>query len=149
MEIKMLDHHDVSDFRSLVEIFKHVFENEEPLSGNEQLGKLLSNPDFLVFVVRQNDQVVGGLTIYVLHRYYGSKPIAYIYDVGIAPEFQGRGLGKTLMAEVCKYCEDHGFEDAYVEAESEDQDAVDFYRKTKFSSELNAIHFTYTFDRQQ
>ena len=149
MEIRKLDRNDVSDFRSLVEIFKHVFENEEPLSDNEQLGKLLSNPDFLVFVVRQNDQVVGGLTIYVLHRYYGSKPLAYIYDVGIAPEFQGQGLGKALMAEVCKYCEDHGFEDAYVEAESEDQDAVDFYRKTKFSSELNAIHFTYTFDRQQ
>jgi aminoglycoside 3-N-acetyltransferase I len=42
-----------------------------------------------------------------------------------------------------------GFEDAYVEAESNDIDAVNFYRKTKYSSEMNAIHFTYIFDQEK
>jgi aminoglycoside 3-N-acetyltransferase I len=148
MEIRKLNHNEVSDFRSLVEIFKEVFENEEPISDYEHLGKLLSNPDFKVFVVRKNNKVVGGLTIYILHRYYGNKPVAYIYDVGIAPELQGQGLGKALIVEVCKYCKDNGFEDAYVEAESDDLDAVNFYRKTRFNSEMNAIHFTYTFDNE-
>ncbi|MFM9946645.1 MAG: GNAT family N-acetyltransferase [Saprospiraceae bacterium] len=148
MEIKKLNHNEVSDFRSLVEIFKNVFENEEQITDNEQLGKLLSSPDFMVFVVRQNNKIVGGLTIYILHRYYGTKPVAYIYDVGVTPEFQGQGFGKALIAEVCKYCKDNGFEDAYVEAESDDIDAVNFYRKTKFRSEMNAIHFTYTFDNE-
>jgi aminoglycoside 3-N-acetyltransferase I len=144
MEIRKLNHNEVSDFRSLVEIFKEVFENEEPISDNEHLCKLLSNPDFKVFVVRKNNKVVGGLTIYILHRYYDNKPVAYIYDVGVTPDFQGQGLGKALIEEVCKYCKDNGFEDAYVEAESDDLDAVNFYRKTKYSSEMNAIHFTYT-----
>jgi aminoglycoside 3-N-acetyltransferase I len=148
MEIKKLNHNEVSDFRSLVEIFKTVFENEEQITDNEQLGKLLSKPDFMVFVVRQNEKIVGGLTIYILHRYFGTKPVAYIYDVGIKPELQGQGLGKALIAEVCNYCKDNGFEDAYVEAESDDIDAVNFYRKTKFRSEMNAIHFTYTFDNE-
>lgn len=146
MEIRKLNHNEVSHFRSLVEIFKNVFENEEQITDNEQLGKLLSNPDFIVFVVSQNNKIVGGLTIYILHRYFGTKPVAYIYDVGIKPELQGQGLGKALIAKVCKYCNDNGFEDAYVEAESDDIDAVNFYRKTKFTSEMNAIHFTYTFD---
>ncbi len=148
MVIKKLDHNEVSDFRNLVEIFKAVFENEEQIPGNEHLGRLLSNPDFIVFVVKLNNRVVGGLTLFVLHSYYGTKPMAYMYDVGISPEFQGRGLGKALIAEVCRYCKDNGFEDAYVEAESDDIDAVNFYRKTKFSSEMNAIHFTYTFDNK-
>lgn len=148
MVIKKLDHNEVPDFRSLVEIFKAVFENEEQIPGNEHLGRLLSNPDFIVFVVKLNNRVVGGLTLFVLHSYYGTKPMAYMYDVGISPEFQGRGLGKALIAEVCGYCRDNGFEDAYVEAESDDIDAVNFYRKTKFSSEMNAIHFTYTFDNK-
>lgn len=73
----------------------------------------------MVFVVRLNNRVVGGLTVYVLHRYFNTKPIAYIYDVGIKPEFQGQGLGKDLMAEVCKFCKENGFEDAYVEAEGD------------------------------
>ena len=145
MEIKKLDHNEVSDFRSLVEIFKDVFENQDQVANTEQLNKLLSNPNFMAFVIKQNNEIVGGLTIYILHRYYGTKPVAYIYDVGVTPEFQGRGLGKALITEVCKYCKENGFEDAYVEAESNDIDAVSFYRKTKFSSEINAIHFTYTF----
>ncbi len=143
MEIKKLNSNSLTDFKSLIEIFKEVFENDEPIADDEQLGKLLSNPDFLVFVVILNSKVVGGLTIYVLHRYYGTKPIAYIYDVGVSPGFQGQGLGKALIAEVCNFCKQNDFEDAYVEAESDDIDAVEFYRKTKFSSEMNAIHFTY------
>jgi aminoglycoside 3-N-acetyltransferase I len=143
MEIKKLNADSLAEFRSLVEIFKVVFENDEPIANDEQLEKLLSDPDFLVFVVMSNHKVVGGLTIYVLHRYYGTKPIAYIYDVAIKPHFQGQGLGKALIAEACDFCKQNDFEDAYVEAESDDIDAVSFYRKTKFSSEMNAIHFTY------
>ena len=149
MEICKLNHNEVADFKSLVEIFKEVFENEESISNNEHLGKLLSNPDFKVFVVRKNNKVVGGLTIYVLHRYYGNKPVAYIYDVGVTPEFQGQGLGKALIEEVCKYCQNNGFEDAYVEAERDDIDAINFYKKTKFSSEIDAIHFTYAFGHEK
>ena len=93
--------------------------------------------------ITDNNEVVGGLTIYVLHRYFGTKPIAYIYDVGVSPEFQGQGLGKALIAEVCNFCKKNDFDDAHVEAESDDIDAVSFYRKTKFSSEMTAIHFTY------
>lgn len=143
-EIQKLNSSEVSDFRDLVKIFKDVFENEEQISENNQLEKLLSNPDFVVFVAKQNNKVVGGLTIYVLHRYFGAKPVAYIYDVAVIPDFQGKGLGKSLIAEVCKYSRDNGFEDAYVEVESDDIDAVNFYRKTEFSSEMNAVHFTYT-----
>jgi aminoglycoside 3-N-acetyltransferase I len=140
MEIKKLNSGGLANFKSLIEIFKDVFENDEPIANDEQLGKLLSNPDFFVFVVLSDNKVVGGLTIYVLHRYYGTKPVAYIYDVGISPDYQGQGLGKALIAEVCNFCKQNDFEDAYVEAEI---DAVEFYRKTKFSSEMNAIHFTY------
>ncbi len=143
MEINKLNLENLEDFKSLIEIFKIVFENNEPIAKDERLLKLLSNPDFLVFVLKLNNKVVGGLTIYVLHRYYEAKPIAYIYDVGVSPDFQGKGLGKALISEVCNYCKINGFDDAYVEAESDDIDAVEFYRKTKFSSEMNAIHFTY------
>ena len=146
MQINKLNHQEVSEFRSLVNIFKDVFENKEAIPDNKHLSRLLTNPYFMVFVVKENQKVVGGLTIYVLQGYYGTKPIAYIYDVGITPEFQRRGLGKSLIAEVCKYCMENGFEDAYVEAESCDIDAVNFYRKTKCSSEMSAIHFTYTFN---
>lgn len=143
MEIKKLNSDSLTEFKLLIEIFKEVFENDEPIANDEQLGKLLLNPDFFVFVVMSDSKVIGGLTIYVLHRYYGKKPIAYIYDMGVNPDYQRQGLGKALIAAVCNFCKQNDFENAYVEAESDDTDAVNFYRKTKFSSELKAIHFTY------
>lgn len=143
LEIKKLHSDSLPEFKSLIEIFKEVFENKEPVANDKQLEKLLANPDFFVFVVLLNDEVVGGLTTYVLHRYFGTKPIAYIYDVGVSPNFQGQGLGKALIAELCSFCKQNGFEDAYVEAEQDDTDAVSFYRKTAYNSELSAIHFTY------
>lgn len=146
MEIKKLDNKEISDFKNLIEIFKDVFENEEQITDNYHLGRLLSNPDFMVFVVKLNGKVVGGLTIYVLHRYDSTKPIAYIYDVGITPNHQGKALGKSLISEVCQFFRQNNFEYAYVEAESDDINAVSFYRKTNFSNKMNAIHFTYTFN---
>ncbi len=143
VDIKKLNSDSLKEFKALIEIFKIVFENEEPIANDKQLVKLLSNPDFFVFIVMSNSQVVGGVTIYILHRYFGTQPIAYIYDIGIAPDFQGQGLGKALITEVCNFCKQNDFRDAYVEAESDDIDAVSFYRKTKYNSELNAIHFTY------
>ncbi len=145
MDIKKLEKGDVLAFTQLIKIFKEVFENDEAIAPAEQSEKLLSDSNFLVFVVSQNEEVIGGLTIYILHRYHHAKPIAYIYDVGIDPNFQGKGYGKALIASVCDYCRKNSFDSAYVEAESDDLDAVEFHRRTKCSSEMNATHFTYSF----
>lgn len=146
MEIKQLKKNEIAQFIALIEIFKTVFEHDDPVTDSEQLSKLLSNPDFKVFAVLLNHEVVGGLTIYLLHSYFNSKPIAYIYDVGISPQHQGKGFGKALLNEVGNFCIQNNVEEAYVEAESDDIDAIQFYRKTKPSNEMNAVHFTYTFD---
>ncbi len=140
---------ELSDFKRLIEIFAEVFEAEESISSDEQLSILLANPDFLVFVVKDGQRVLGGLTAYVLHGYFGTKPVAYIYDVGVSPEWQGQGMGKLLIAEIANYCKDSGFDGVYVEAENDDIDAVSFYRKTKYSSEMNVVQFTYSFGNKE
>lgn len=149
MDIEKLAINEISDFRNLIEIFKDVFENEEQIPDNNHLERLLSNPDFMVFVVKINGKVVGGLTVYVLHRYYSVKPAACIYDVAITPAHQGKGIGKALIAELCRFCKQNNFEDAYVQAETDDIDAVNFYRRTNCSQEINATHFTYTFTHKR
>jgi aminoglycoside 3-N-acetyltransferase I len=145
MDIKRLGENELSDFRNLLEIFKIVFEHDKDIPDNHHLSRLLSNPGFMVFAVKLNGKVVGGLTIYILNTCYSLKPTAYIYDVGIEPDFQRKGLGKALIAAACNFCTANGFEEAYVEVESDDTDAVSFYRKTNYTNEMNATHFTYTF----
>lgn len=143
MKISKLNAGDVTDFVELIVIFKDVFENDSPGASEKYLSTLLSNPDFFVVVAKDDNEVIGGLTVFVLHVYYDEKPVAYIYDVGVKQSHQGKGVGKALMAFVTDYCQKNGFLEAYVEAETEDIDAVRFYRKTSFSNEMQATHFTY------
>ncbi len=149
IEIKKLSPQDIDDFSDLLRIFEVVFEIDNFKIPNEKdLQNLLNKPDFFTLVAKYDNKVIGGLTVYILHSYYSAKPVAYIYDVGILTDYQRNGFGKKLIKFLTNYCKENGFEDAYVEAESDDIDAVNFYRKTKFSSEMNAIHFTYTFGNE-
>lgn len=143
MEIIRLSPDGAAEFAALIEIFSEVFEEEHPLPDLHYLGSLLAHEDFVVFVVKINGSVVGGLTIYLLPGYVATSKTAYIYDVGVSPLFQRRGLGKALMETVISYCKQQGINQAYVEAAAEDKEAISFYRRTAFSSESNAVHFTY------
>ena len=145
MDIMKLDTHDTDDFKALINIFNEVFENENKRIGEQYISKLLCNPDFFVVVAKVNKKVVGGLSVYILHSYYEEKPMAYIYDVGIAPDFQRKGIGQKLMNFLRDYCLKNGFHDAFVEAELGDHQAVNFYRKTPFSIEMEVMQFTYSF----
>lgn len=42
MEIKKLNSDSLANFKSLIEIFKDVFENDEPIANDKQLEKLLN-----------------------------------------------------------------------------------------------------------
>ncbi len=146
IEVKKLSPDEVGDFARLVGIFADVLEMEGFAAPDEaHWQQLLDKPDFFALVVRHKGEVVGGLTVYVLHRYYQVRPAAYVYDVGVAPAYQRRGIGKALIESLSQYCRENGFEEAYVEAETDDLPAVSFYRSTPFSSELQATHFTYSF----
>lgn len=145
MIVKKLNPDGLSQFKSLLDIFQEVFEVDRVKPADDYLATLLTDPNFMVYVVMEDQKVVGGLTVYVLHSYYTPKPVACIYDVGVRPAYQGRGLGKQLLSEVCSYFAQNGFDHAYVEAEADDLEVVRFYRKTNSSTEMNAVHFTYLF----
>ena len=147
VQIQQLTPQDTPHFEALIKIFAEVFEMPEfPMPGSAYLNQLLSKPDFLVLVAKQGETVVGGLTVYILHRYYTEKPVAYIYDLGVAPDQQRKGIGKKLIAYLLEYCREQGFEDAYVAAEADDEQAVNFYRATPAGEGLEVVHFTYTLD---
>lgn len=143
MEIVKLQPDDADAFKSLIGIFRDVFEVQGASPDYAYLQRLLINPDFMVFVVKVDQVIIGGLTIYVLCHYYESRPIAFIYDMGISAAFQGKGYGKALMAYVRKYCLDQGFAELFVEAEADDADAIEFYRKTSPTRELDVVQFSY------
>lgn len=144
MRIQQLNAHQLLEFKQLIALFNEVFEQPgRKVATDAQLARLLANPDFFVLVALQNGQVVGGLTVYLLQQYTGGPPLAYIYDLAVAPHCQGQGLGSALIAEVRRLCTKNGYAAAYVEAEQDDAAALQFYRRTPFHTEVAALHFTY------
>ena len=146
IEIKKLSSQDLDDFTELIKIFEVVFEMDNfKMPGNKHLQSLLSKPDCVTLVAKCDNKVLNKLTTYILHSYYSAKPIVYIYDIGVSAGYQRKGIGTKLVTYLTNFCKENGFEEAYVEAESDDAQAISFYRTTSFSNELQATHFTYSF----
>ena len=148
LDILKLSDQDLDDFVGLIKVFEDVFEMENFIIPNQKhLQRVLDNQNFIVFTAKIENKVIGGLTVYVLEQYYSAKPLAYIYDLAVLTEFQRQGIGKLLMSRLTDYCKQNGFEDAYVQAETDDVQAVNFYRTTTISNEIQSTQFSYLFDK--
>ncbi len=146
-EILKLAHNDLENFSDLIRIFEEIFEWEDfSFPQNPHLQRVLQNPNFIVFVAKTDNKIVGGLTAYVLDRYDAEKPSAYIYDIAVVKNLQRHGIGKLLISNLNDYCQKNGFSEVFVQAETEDMEAVKFYKTTPISSELDVKHFTYSLD---
>lgn len=146
IEILKLNHSNIAEFSRLIKVFEEVFEWDNfSLPHKSHLQKILKNKSILVFVAKIDEQLVGGLTAHILESYNSEKPSAYIYDIAVLAHLQRNGIGKLLITTLNDFCCKNGFNEVFVQAETEDIQAVNFYRTTAISSEIKATHFTYSF----
>jgi aminoglycoside 3-N-acetyltransferase I len=145
VEILKLKRSDLSLFKETIELFTHVFELENPnLPPDDHLKMLLKKEDFFVFAALLEGKVVGGLSVYTLHQYHSVKPLAYIYDLAVQNQLQRQGIGKKLITAVNAYCTKQGYEEVYVQADKDEEHAVNFYHSTKPAGAEEVAYFYYT-----
>lgn len=148
MQTKILSPHDLELFTELLAVFADVFEmTDTPPASRGHLEKMLANPGFRVFVAIADGRVIGGLTVYLLDQYFSEKPLVYIHDLAVATAFQRQGAGKKLISAVLDWGASQGLEEAFVQAELEDDHAIAFYRSTPIKSGEEIFHFMYGFDK--
>lgn len=87
--------------KSLGVILGQCFGEPSP-TGWETYVKLIDIKNFRI--IRQGDQVAGGLAILSVGQWYNSKvvPTAAIASVGIAPEYRGSGTAAALLSNTLK-----------------------------------------------
>jgi len=141
-KILRLKENDLDLFIELIELLNEVFEENPKLGSKEQLMKLLIKQDFHAVIVYKNDRIIGGLTAYELERYYTDKSELYIYDIAVKDEFQNQGIGKKMINYLKKYSLENGIETIFVQAHSEDVQAVKFYEST-FGKGEKVDHFDF------
>jgi len=142
IETCTLGENDVLLFRELVMLFNEVFEEYNTIASDKHLEDLLKRSNFKAIVAFQGDVLLGGLTTYELPRYYNEKSELYIYDFAVKTSFQGKGIGKMLIRHLEQHAKESNVELVFVEAHSEDLEAVKFYEST-FGEGEKVDHFNY------
>lgn len=144
-EIQKLAPQNVGELFELLSVFDKVFEpGKVSYTKHGHVGKLVNDPHFIAMVAKQNGKVIAGLTAHVLNNYGLLKPSVYLYDLAVLPAHQRQGIGKRLVATLMEYCITKGYKEIFVQAEADDVDAINFYRSTPISGEMNATQFYYT-----
>lgn len=144
VEIKILQAKDIEDFNQLLTVFDIVFEYEQyTRPDKEYLQKLLAKSSFIAIVAKMEGRVIAGLTAYALDQYHSNMPMLYIHDLAVLSEYQRKGVGSKLIQFTNAYCRENGFQEMFIQAETEDDYAVKFYRSTQPTGELEVNYFFY------
>jgi aminoglycoside 3-N-acetyltransferase I len=141
-KISRIQGNDIEQLIELVKLLNEVFEEPDKVASERQLKRLLNKPDFHAIAAIREGKIIGGLTAYELEQYYTDKSELYIYDIAVKKEFHNQGIGKALIAYLKDYSTKNGIEAIFVEAHSEDEQAVKFYESTMGNSE-KVDHFNF------
>jgi len=136
---------NINDFKGLLDVFEEVFQwVDYRYPTDEKLHHLLKNTNFLAVVAKIENQVVGGLTAYILDSYEVEKPSLYLHDLGVKACFQNQGIGQQLINYLMAYAKQNNFQDIFVGTEQDDnEDAIAFYRKTPFTNETKVLQYSF------
>lgn len=139
MAIKKLE--NIEELKELVATFSLAFESEYDTTDS-YLSTMLENTSCVIFGALIESRIVGGLVAFEMTPIHGTKEF-YIYDIAVHPEFQKQGVGKKLMEVLKQEAQARGVGAIFVEAESEDEGAVAFYRAIG-GEEVAVNHFNFT-----
>ncbi|MDD4971678.1 MAG: GNAT family N-acetyltransferase [Paludibacter sp.] len=140
---KKLGSGDLDQLKALLKIYADVFNLDEfIMPDSSYLNQLLDSGNILFYVAIYEQHIVGGLTAHILPSTYNPSSEAYIYDLAVYGQYQRSGIGRQLINSLNRYCKSVGIKEVFVQADSEDQHAIEFYRSTGGKPE-QVVHFTY------
>ena len=105
-----------------------AFEEEHHQLSQTYLERLLRREDFWAMAARVDGTIVGGITGHALPMTRSEEWELFIYDLAVKAEYRRQGIGRALVQELCAAAAERGIGLAFVPAEDEDTEAVEFYR---------------------
>lgn len=130
MTSRRLGNKDLNRLTALIKLYADVFEMDNfESTGPDYLNYLLKKDEIIFYTAEQGNDVVGGLTAYILPSVYSNKSEVYIYDLAIARNYQRQGIGTSLIENLKIYCKTINVHEIFVQADVVDNNALDFYRK--------------------
>ncbi|MEL7186313.1 MAG: GNAT family N-acetyltransferase [Pseudomonadota bacterium] len=115
---------DSDTARRLDRLHPEVFDNA---IVPEQLRAFIDDPRHLLFMAIVDDVVVG-MASGVEYFHPDKRPNLWINEVGVAPDFQCRGIGRALVGELLDAARSRGCKEAWLGTEPDNDAANACYR---------------------
>ncbi len=134
---------DLGAFKQLLGVFGEAFDDVETYQGaaptDDYLRALLARPSFITVAALQGEQVVGGLTAYVLDKYERQRAEVYIYDLAVAEPHRRNGIARHLIDTLKPIAKASGAYVIFVQADPPDEPAIRLY--TSMGTKEDVHHF--------
>ena len=121
----------LKQMRKLNELYAEVFEEEEMYTGNKPseayLLKQLSNESTIICTAVLGEQVVAGLTAYVMNKLEEETCEIYVYDLAVDVKFRRRKIATNLLGFLLEEAKNLDASAVFIQADQEDAPAVALY----------------------
>jgi aminoglycoside 3-N-acetyltransferase I len=137
--------HDVDLMSSMLTMFGDAFDDKDSYNSKRPsenyLKKILGGDTFIALVALKNNEVVGGIAAYELHKFEQERSEIYIYDLAVLPAHRREGIATALIEELTNIAAKRGAYVVFVQADTypEDQPAIALYSKLGIREEV--LHF--------
>lgn len=142
-EIVRLKTDEQGYFEQALECFATAFEEIETYLSNRPskayLSSLLSDEGFIFLVAIETGKVIGALAAYELKKFEQERSEIYIYDLAVNEKHRQKGIATALIAQLKPIAKKLNAWVIYVQADYEDQPAVNLY--TKLGTAEEVLHF--------
>lgn len=136
---------DLARMRALLAMFGDVFDEVETYTAkppsDDYLRRLLGRDTFIALAASKGEEVVGGLTAYVLTKFEQERDEIYIYDLAVMAEHRREGIATALIERIRSIAAERGAWVIFIQADTgvEDQPAIALYSKLGQREEV--LHF--------
>jgi len=140
---KQLTSSDVELLKQLLQVFGEAFNEintyQDNVPTDEYLTYLLAKQDFITVVALCNNEVVGGLTAYVLEKFEQNRREIYIYDLAVQEQHRRKGIATNVIHELKTIAKQKDAYVIYVQADHGDDAAIRLYESLGVKEDV--FHF--------
>ena len=141
--VRQLTPSDIPLMRGVLAMFAAAFDDYESYAaavpGDAYFRRLLGQEQFIALAETKGDDVVGGLTAYVLDKFEQERSEIYIYDLAVAAPHLRQGIATALIEQLKEIGAARGAWVIFVQADHGDDPAIALY--TKLGVREDVMHF--------